>query len=337
MRFSNIWPFIFVLTMLAGCSRDPLDVDVSDIEPEIHFHRLDRELFNLDPTAGSTQTAELVAKYGDFFSAYTNGVLRLGDPSSEAFPYAVAQFITDQNMQTLQQDVEKEFGDLEEIELQFTDGFRHFKYHFPDSTTPDVVFVISALNNNVIITQTTLGVGLDMFLGADHPVYPMAGFPKYIFQNMKPDQVVPQAMKGWFRSMFEGETELNSLLDHMVFEGKLLYALDAVLRETEDSVKIGFTPYAMQWCKEYEARIWAHIVDQELLYTSDFMLINKWVNEAPFVAGIPKDSPGRLGQWVGWQIVRRYMQENPTITLQQLMTNRNSQDILARSRYKPKI
>ncbi|TNF26901.1 MAG: hypothetical protein EP314_05365, partial [Bacteroidetes bacterium] len=94
MRFSNIWPFIFVLTMLAGCSRDPLDVDVSDIEPEIHFHRLDRELFNLDPTAGSTQTAELVAKYGDFFSAYTNGVLRLGDPSSEALPYAVAQFIT---------------------------------------------------------------------------------------------------------------------------------------------------------------------------------------------------------------------------------------------------
>lgn len=337
MRFFRIWPCIFSLTFLAGCDQDPLDVDVSNVEVDLEFHRLDQELFALDPTAGMTDTKELSAKYGEFFTAYTNGVLMLGDPESEAFAYSVAQFITDENMQTLHEDVQEVFHDLEPIQAQFTEGFRYFKYHFRDSLVPDIVFVISALNNNIIVTKNSLGIGLDMFLGADHPVYPMAGFPKYIFQNMKPDQVVPQAMKGWVRTMFEEQAEMNSLLDHMVFEGKLLYALDAMLRETEDSIKIGFSPYAMQWCTDYEGRIWAHMVDQELLYTTDFMLINKWVNEAPFVAGIPKDSPGRLGQWVGWQIVRRYMKENPTITLQQLMSNRNSQDILSRSRYKPKI
>jgi uncharacterized protein YjaZ len=93
----------------------------------------------------------------------------------------------------------------------------------------------------------------------------------------------------------------------------------------------------MKWCETYEARVWSHMVDQKLLYTTEYMVINKWVNQAPFVAGIPKDSPGRLGQWVGWQIVRKYMKENPQVTLRQLMTDQNTQQILALSRYKPKL
>ncbi|MDP6908230.1 MAG: gliding motility lipoprotein GldB, partial [Flavobacteriales bacterium] len=84
-------------------------------------------------------------------------------------------------------------------------------------------------------------------------------------------------------------------------------------------------------------RIWAHLVDNELLYTTDKMLVNKWVNQAPFIAGIPKQSPGRLGQWVGWQIVRNYMKESPEVTIQNLMDNQNAQEIFTRSKYKPKI
>ncbi|MDP6908231.1 MAG: hypothetical protein QF371_01935, partial [Flavobacteriales bacterium] len=90
--------------------------------------------------------------------------------------------------------------------------------------------------------ETTLAIGLDMFLGADYPIYPMAGLPKYRFDNMKRDQIVPQAMKGWLQSMFETDVERSTLLDYMVFEGKLLYVLDAVLRNSTDSIKIGFRP-----------------------------------------------------------------------------------------------
>jgi uncharacterized protein YjaZ len=165
----------------------------------------------------------------------------------------------------------------------------------------------------------------------------MVGLPQYMYKNMKPEQVVPQAVKGWLQSMYETDTKRDNLLEYMVFEGKLLYATDALLREAPDSIKIGFTPDAMEWCNTYEARIWAHLVDQELLYSTEYMNINKWINQAPFVAGIPKDSPGRLGQWVGWQIVRSYMKNNPELSMLQLMENQNAQDILARSNYKPKL
>ena len=336
----RIWRLGLVLITLfgfAGCNSDPLNVDVSSLDPELTFKRLDQDLFNLNPASGQTNTEALYQEYGDFLTDYCDGVLRIGNPESESFQYSVAQFITDESMKTLHEDVQFEYENIEPLKTQFNDAFAHYMYHFPDSTIPEIVFNISALNYAIVATPTTLGIGLDMFLGANYPVYPMVGLPKYMYQNMKPDQVVPQAMKGWLQSMYETNAERNTLLEYMVFEGKLLYAMDALLRQTTDSVKIGFTPNAIAWCNEYEPRVWAHLVDQELLYTTEYMSINKWINQAPFVAGIPKDSPGRLGQWVGWQIVRNYMKNNPEVTMLQLMDNQNAQDILAKSKYKPKL
>ncbi len=337
MRFKLLSVLLLFVMVHSGCKKDRLDVDVSNSDVQLEFKRLDQDLFALNPSAGQTNTAELHARYGDFFVDYAEGVLRLGDPESEGFQFAVAQFITDENMKTLYEDVQFEYEDLSGIEQDLTEAFRYFSYHFPDSVIPNVVFNISALNYAIVATPTTLGIGLDMFLGADYPVYPMIGLPKYMYDNMKREQIVPQAMKGWLQSTYETDAVRNTLLDYMVFEGKLLYVLDATLRSSPDSTKIGFSSSAMKWCQDYEARIWAHLIEQELLYATEYMNINKWINQAPFVAGIPKDSPGRLGQWVGWQIVRKYMDENPDVTLIELMNNQNSQDILTRSKYKPKL
>lgn len=337
MRITLTTVLILFTFIISGCKKDPLDVDVTGIDVQLEFKRLDQDLFALNPSAGQTNTDALHEKYGDFFTDYSEGVLRIGNPESEGFQYAIAQFITDENMKTLHEDVQFEYEDLTQIETELTEAFRYFKYHFPDSIVPKVVFNISALNYAIIATPSTLGIGLDMFLGADYPVYPMIGLPKYMYDNMKREQIVPQAMKGWLQSTYETDAVRNSLLDYMIFEGKLLYVLDATLRSSSDSTKIGFSADAMGWCEEYEPRIWAHLIEQQLLYATEYMDINKWINQAPFVAGIPKDSPGRLGQWIGWQIVRKYMQENPTVTIIELMTNQNSQEILANSKYKPKL
>ncbi len=322
---------------LSGCNSDPLDVDLKGIEVDLTVKRLDQDLFALNPADGQTDTEALKAEYGDFLVDYCEGMLRIGHPQDESFPNSVAQFITDESIRTLYDDAQFEYESTEDIEQELTDAFRYLKYHFPDSAVPGIVFNISVLNYAIVTTGTTLAIGLDMFLGADYPVYPMVGFAEYRYANMKRGQIVPQALKGWLQSIFEAGAERSTLLDYMVFEGKLLYVLDALMRDAPDSVKIGFRPHAMDWCRSHEARIWAHLVDEELLYSTDHMAVNKWVNQAPFISGIPKQSPGRLGQWVGWQIVRAYMRENPETTLQQLMDNPDAQDILTRSGYRPRL
>lgn len=335
-RISSFW-WLFVATIVIyGCNNDPLDVNLDGIEVELDINRLDQDLFGLDPTAGQTDTKSLEEKYGQFLTDYCEGVLRIGNPQNPSFPYSVAQFITDESMLTLYVDVQEQYEEVSDINAELTEAFTYFKYHFPDSAVPEIVYNISALNYAIVATERTLAIGLDMFLGADYTIYPLIGLPKFMFDNMKKEQVVPQAMKGWLQSMYEEHSKRSSLLEYMVFEGKILYVLDATLRETADSVKIGFRPNSMQWCADYETRIWQHLVDEKLLYSTDHMDINKWVNQAPFIAGIPKQSPGRLGQWVGWQIVRKYMAENPTVSVQELMLNQDAQSILAQSKYKPK-
>lgn len=336
MRIWQLVACICFILLFNACNNDPLNVDTSHLKPNLTFKRLDQDLFALNPAAGKTDTKQLRDKYGDFLYAYSQGVLRLGDPESESYPYAVAQFITDESMKTLFSDVDAEFSDLTAIEEEFEDAFSRYMYHFPDSTIPEIIFHISAINVAVSTTQNTLGIALDMFLGSDYPVYPMVGLPKYLYKNMKPNQVVPQAVKGWVQSMYETNTTKNTLVENMIFEGKLLYAMDALLAETPEEDKIGFTPEELEWCTMYEARVWAHLIEEELLYDTEYMTINKWINQAPFVSGIPKDSPGRLGQWVGHQIVKKYMQNNPETTLTSLMANQNAQEILTQSKYKPK-
>ena len=330
-------PFLSLLFVVAitGCERNPHLIDLSGSEVQLELKRLDEDLFELKGNEVEEAIPQLEARYGDFLEDYTAGVLRIGRVGDPAFAYSLAQFITDASMRSLYDDSRKDYTEVSDLHRQLDLAFSYFHHHFPDSTVPEVVFNISGLNYAIIATQTTLAVGLDMFLGADYPAYPMVGLPQYMFRNMKRDQLVPQAMKGWLQSMYEETAPQNTLLDQMVFHGKILYALDALLPEWEDSAKIGYTREEMRWCEASEKQVWNHLLEQELLYSNDQIMVNKWVNQAPFIVGIPKQSPGRLGQWVGWVIVRRYMQENPDITLQELMADTDPQRILSRSRYKP--
>ncbi|MDQ4140161.1 MAG: gliding motility lipoprotein GldB, partial [Bacteroidota bacterium] len=62
----------------------------------------------------------------------------------------------------------------------------------------------------------------------------------------------------------------------------------------------------------------------------------KYLEDRPTVPEIDAKCPGRIGRWVGWQIVRIYMEENPDVTLQQLMAEKDAQKIFNESHYKPK-
>jgi len=98
---------------------------------------------------------------------------------------------------------------------------------------------------------------------------------------------------------------------------------------------MGYTRFQWEWSRKYESKIWNSIVGQKDLYSTDITLLNKYLNDAPFTATISQESPGRLGTWVGWQIISQYMKNNPEITIVQLMEMNNYQQILTKSEYQP--
>ncbi|NOZ45244.1 MAG: hypothetical protein GXO79_00525 [Chlorobi bacterium] len=87
--------------------------------------------------------------------------------------------------------------------------------------------------------------------------------------------------------------------------------------------------------KKYEEDIWTYLIEKKVLYSTEYMQIKRYIDDAPFTPSFSKKSPGRIGIWVGWQIVRSYMKNRTDVDLIKLMNNNNYQKILNRSKYKP--
>ena len=71
------------------------------------------------------------------------------------------------------------------------------------------------------------------------------------------------------------------------------------------------------------------------LFKTESTVRASYLNEGPFTAEISQESPGRLGVWIGWQIVDSYMRNNEQVTIQELMSEGDAQKILEQSFYKP--
>jgi uncharacterized protein YjaZ len=109
------------------------------------------------------------------------------------------------------------------------------------------------------------------------------------------------------------------------------------LPDYSDAEKIGYTSQQDQWCNENESYIWRYFIDENLLYDSDSRLPNRFINLAPFskfYLEIDNDSPGRIGQWIGWQIVRSFM-ENNEVSLNDML-KLDAKELFEKSKYKPK-
>jgi uncharacterized protein YjaZ len=99
---------------------------------------------------------------------------------------------------------------------------------------------------------------------------------------------------------------------------------------------MGYTKEQLEWCIKNESNIWAFFIEQKLLYSTVVQQYIKYISDGPTTNGLPKESPAKIGAWIGWQIVKAYMNNNPAITLEQLLKEKDAQKILNNSNYKPK-
>ena len=325
-------PLIFVLIC---CQRNPLKVDVSGIDLKLDIKRLDRDIFRLNTDNLSTTIPELKRTYGSFFDAYNENVIAIGDPSDSLYATYLNTFLTDSVRMLTRVKIDSAFSDLTVLEKKIEDGFRHYKYYFPKKTIPRVITIISGFNQSVVMTRNAIGISLDNYLGAKCPFYAMLALPEYKRENMRSDKIPTDVLYSWGISEFEFDESKNNLLSNMIYQGKMIYFLDAMFPDEPDYLKIGFQPEKLEWCIKNEPGMWTYLVEHKLLFDTERMNIVRFVGPAPFTSTFTKDSPGRTGVWLGWQIVKKYMKKNPGITLQALMAENDYQKILNESEYSP--
>jgi uncharacterized protein YjaZ len=122
----------------------------------------------------------------------------------------------------------------------------------------------------------------------------------------------------------------------MIEKGKQWYLLDKILPATADSIKTGYTQQQLDWCNENEGLIWSYLVKNEDLNSLNPTIIQSYIGESPFTQGFSQEfSPGNMGQWIGWQIVKKFVSKNEGMKPDEIMKTEASK-ILADAKYKPK-
>lgn len=341
------WLCIMVtLFFFISCKKNEKKIpppDVSSIQADVALHRFDQAIFQLDTTQLLPSTQKLAAQYPDFFPFYVQELMQLGlwntADSSQNLPNTAKElsaFINNSDMRGVYDSVQTHFKEADFLKKDFEQAFRYYKYYFPNRRIPDIYTCISAFKVAAFTYDTTaLGISLDMYLGKNYPVYSLVGIPKYLSDFYEPSYLVSNSIKAWAMNMMSDEGRQLRLIDKMVRNGKMLYIADKLLPATPDSIKMAYTAEQMQWCEREEFNIWTFFLENNLLYETESRKVDKYVHEAPTSSGMPPESPGNIGSWIGWRIVDSYMKKNPNLSLEALIQMKDGQQILQASGYKP--
>lgn len=241
---------------------------------------------------------------------------------------------------TLQQqlyvEVKTKYPNEDNLKKELDFLFQHIKYYFPQIVSPTIITTTSDVDyrNKVIISDSLLIIALDTYLGDDHFFY--EGIPKYIRQNLKEEQIISDVSTVYAQMLIPRLHE-RTFLAQMLYYGKILYLKDLWMTQNEDSVKIGYTEEEYAWVQENEIEIWRNFVENEYLFSTNTKLASRFINPAPFskfYLEIDNDSPGRVGRYLGWQIVKSYM-ENNEVSISKMITM-SADEIFNNSKYKPK-
>lgn len=322
-------------------SKDAINTEQSKDFKSIKIVRFEEELFKISPNNLLEGLKALRQKDQDFYDIYFERVLQVTANGGDYNSYVplVLDFITNKYVKGLYDTTQSHFPNLKLFESEMNKAMRNYVKNFPDSTVPTVYTFISEFGNQAFTFEKCLGIGIDMYLGVDYPYYKSSdlNFPSFMVERFIPKNMVVNAVNVMSTDLMTELPQNGFLLDHMIYYGKSFYFMEKILSFRKPYELINYSKENWAWCEANEGRIWEFFVAKELLFSPGMLEFKKYLEDAPTTAGMPAGAPGKVGAWTGWMIVRKYMEENPKVSLSELMKMDNSRAILEGSGYKPRV
>lgn len=312
--------FLVVLIFFSSCIKEKdTNIDVSKVNVNFSIDRFDVDFY----TTKENNLSKLKIKYPFFFPEEITDSISISKIKSK-------------DEQELFNETQKEYKDFSLIEEQLTSLFKHVKYYNPKFKSPKVITMLTNIDyhSRVIYADSLLIISLDVFLGKNHPFY--SDYPSYIKENNTKEHLIVEVASAIINRQIQ-PTQKRSFINKMIFEGKKMYLLDLYLSNISDKEKFGTNTDKYNWLLANEEQIWSYFIQKELLFSTDTKLNSRFLQTAPFSKFYMEQdnlSPGKVGVWVGWQIVRSYMRHN-NVSLQKLLKISET-DLYSQSKYKPR-
>jgi hypothetical protein len=311
----------------AGCRPDP--AANAPVAP-LPLKHLERAFFQIKNPAQGLQFMQANPAFARYY-------LQVGQaPSPNALASSLAQLATNPDLVKLGRETAAAFPDSASLQHDLGTMFGKVHYYFPDFKTPPVAatYVSGLLGKDIFVNDSLLVLSLDWYIGPKASYRP--DLPGYMLRRYRPANLLPTLATAVAGKYVPRKLAAPTVLDEMISQGKRLYFAGQVLPCAPDTLLMGYTRKELSGLQFNEAKVWGHFLENNLLYSSTPFLIQKYVAERPNVPEIDATCPGRVGQWLGLQIIRKYMAEHPDVTLAQLMAQADAQRILNESHYRPK-
>ena len=343
-----LYTVIIAFFSFAACTGDKKTPDVSNIEVNLEVQRFEQDFFAIDTNNVSAGITMLQQKYPFFLPDFIQHILGLSltDEGGRS-DSAIRMFLRDYRL--VKDTASKILSDFTGIENEVKKGLQFTKYYFPSYHTPeklitfigplDAIFQTTMGKTGDVITQDALAVGLQLHLGKNASLYQsqvaQSLFPQYVSRKFEPAYIAVNCMKNIIDDIFPPKATDKTLLDLTIDKGKRLYVLDKLLPFTADTLKIGYTEAQLKGCYVNEGLIWSFLIQNNLIYNSDPLRIQSYVEEGPLTQELGEGSPGNISLFIGWQIIKKYMEKFPDTTIDELL-QLDARQILQDAKYKPR-
>lgn len=330
------WLFACIIFCAMGCGHKKPVPDVTAIKISLQVERFEKDFFLLDTLHLDSSLQRLHKIHPGFTQDFLFNILGTSpDRAAKDVPAFIRSYAA------MNKAVEKQFKDFKTVENEVRRGLQFVHYYFPGYKLPvKLITFIGPINSyGNIITSDALAVGLQLYMGRNYPLYlsdeAQQMYPPFISRRFEPAYIPVNCMKNIIDDMYPNKSMGRPLVEQMIESGKRVYVLDQLMRAVPDSIKTGYTEKQLTECYENEKNIWSFFIQNDLLYKADPDLTRDYMSDGPKTQALGEASPGNIGQFVGWQIVKKWMDKNANASLETLM-NKNAKEIFDESKYKPR-
>ena len=332
------WVLVLIAFAFACSSDKSEEREKIKVAPEtLQEVKVNLKLVRLEDEFFSVKTHEEVKAILLSHPRFVKEYLEVPDAAQQPrFLNDIFQLYSNPQLKAFYQDNQKFYGDFSDEKNQMASLFRHVKHFYPNYYVPEVNTIISGFrfDKDFSFSDSLIVVSIDYFLGKNARYRPQ--FYDYMLRRYEKPYIVPMMALAISSKYNEFNAKDETLLANMIHYGKAHYFLERTMPELPDSMNIQYTAEELKEANENIDVIWGHFIEKKLFYETNNKVIQRYVGESPKTVTIGDKCPGRIGRWLGWMIVRKYMEENPGVSLPQLMKESNAQELLKKSKFKLK-
>ncbi len=299
-------------------------------ESPVKFVRFEQMLF--DTPANQLQAT--LSKNREALASPLLNVL----PDNPQYMEMLRDFVSDPVMRDIYKTTESQYHDLGWLEDELGDALRRMEALCPNIHYKGFYTMITGdyqdYSNRVFCDENSLAISIDHYVLGSLSHYQYFNTPAYLVRLLGKEYLTTDCMAAIARqhsAMPEGDL---TLLDYAILEGKALYFLDQVLPDKHDTLKIRYTKEQLSWMKDNIEGVWSWIIQNQMLYSTDYTQLRNLVDDAPKTNAFGEGSAPRTPAYIGWQIVKQYMKKSGS-TLPALLEETDSRRILTESGWRP--